>query len=97
MAKLSYKEYRQKALANKDIQAALAEREEFFALRRELIRMRQEAGMTQEDVAQAIGTQKTSICRLENANSKTLPSLGMLKKYAEATGNKLNISFSPAV
>ena len=33
----------------------------FFALRQELIRMRQEAGMTQEDIAQAIGTQKTSI------------------------------------
>ena len=74
----------------------MAENAEFFALRRELIRMRQEAGMTQEDIAQAIGTQKTSICRLESANSKTLPSLGMLKKYAEATGHKLNITFSPA-
>ncbi|GAA4648304.1 hypothetical protein GCM10023116_05710 [Kistimonas scapharcae] len=96
MAKLSYKQYRKNALANEDVQKALAEREEFFGLRRELIRMRQEAGMTQEEVAKAIGTQKTSICRLESANSKTLPSLGMLKKYAKATGHKLNISFSPA-
>lgn len=34
--------------------------------------------------------------RRESANSKTLPSPGMLKKYAEATGHKLNITFSPA-
>ena len=96
MANLSYKEFRKKALKREDVQAAMEENAEFFALRRELIRMRQEAGMTQEDIALAIGTQKTSICRLESAKSKTLPSLGMLKKYAEATGHKLNISFSPA-
>ena len=96
MEKLSYKAFREKALERDDVRAAMAEKEEFFALRRELIRMRKEAGMSQEEVAQAMGTQKTSICRLESANSKTLPSLGMLKKYAEATGHKLNISFSPA-
>lgn len=95
MANLSYKAFRKKALEREDVQAAMEEKAEFFALRRELIRMRQEAGMTQEDIARAIGTQKTSICRLERANSKTLPSLGMLKKYAEATGHKLNITFSP--
>ncbi|MTI12016.1 helix-turn-helix domain-containing protein [Sansalvadorimonas verongulae] len=95
MAKLSYKEYRDKALEKEEIQNVFSEHEEFFALRRELIRMRQEAGMTQEEIAQVIGTQKTSISRLESSNSKTLPSLGMLKKYAAATGHKLNISFLP--
>lgn len=96
MENLSYKAFRKKALERKDVQSAMDEKAEFFALRRELIRMRQEAGMTQEDIAQIIGTHKTSICRLESANSKTLPSLGMLKKYAEATGHKLKIIFSPA-
>ena len=95
MANLSYKAFRETTLERADVQNVMAEKAEFFALRRELIRMRQEAGMTQDDIAKAIGTQKTSICRLESANSKTLPSLGMLKKYAEATGHKLNISFSP--
>ena len=96
MANLSYKAFREKALEREDVRTAMAEKAEFFALRRELIRMRQEVGMTQEEIALAMGTQKTSICRLESANSKTLPSLGMLKKYAEATGHKLNITFSPA-
>ncbi|WP_422445889.1 helix-turn-helix domain-containing protein [Endozoicomonas sp. ALB091] len=95
MANSSYKAFRDKMLERDDVQAAMAEKAEFFALRRELIRMRQEAGLTQEEIARVIGTQKTSICRLESANSKTLPSLGMLKKYAEATGHKLNITFSP--
>ncbi|WP_257263306.1 helix-turn-helix domain-containing protein [Endozoicomonas sp. ONNA2] len=96
MANSSYKAFRDKMLERDDVQTAMAKKAEFFALRRELIRMRQEAGMTQEEIARVIGTRKSSICRLESANSKTLPSLGMLKKYAEATGHKLNITFSPA-
>ncbi len=47
MANLSYKAFRKKALEREDVQAAMVEKSEFFALRRELIRMRQEAGMTQ--------------------------------------------------
>lgn len=73
MANLSYKAFRKKMLDRDDVQAVMVEKEEFFALRRELIRMRHEAGMTQEQIALAIGTQKTSICRLKSANSKTLP------------------------
>lgn len=73
MANSSYKAFRDKALERDDVRMAMAEKAEFFALRRELIRMRQEAGMTQEEIAQAIGTQKTSICRLESANRKPFP------------------------
>ena len=53
MANLTYKTYRQKALAKDEIQQALEEREEFFALRRDRIRICQEASVTQAMEAQS--------------------------------------------
>lgn len=65
-----------------------------FALARELIRARTSAGMTQEDVAQRMGTKQTVVARLESGRSK--PSTRTLERYAEATGRRLKISLEPA-
>lgn len=67
-----------------------AVREEYDALAEEfdlissLIRMRSSAGLTQEQLAQKMGTKKGNISRLERGN--TNPSWDTLKKYATACG-----------
>jgi transcriptional regulator with XRE-family HTH domain len=49
--------------------------------------------MTQEELAERIGTQKANITRLENPNlGKSLP---MLKKIAEALDCRLVIKLEP--
>ncbi|MBS1833497.1 MAG: helix-turn-helix domain-containing protein [Acidobacteria bacterium] len=69
---------------------ALAEE---FALASALIQARARAGLTQEEVARRMNTTQAAIARLEG--SGRMPSTRTLKKYAEATGNRLFIRFEP--
>jgi ribosome-binding protein aMBF1 (putative translation factor) len=67
--------------------------EEEFALATALIRARAQANMTQEQVAEKMGTTQAAVARLESGRS--MPSTRSLKRFAEATGTKLRISFVP--
>jgi len=48
------------------------------------------AGLTQQQVAEKMGTKQSTIARLESGS--TLPSLRSLQRYAQATGSKVKIS-----
>lgn len=54
---------------------------------------REDAGMTQEQVAQKLGTKKSAISRLEN-NAGDMR-LSTLQKYAEAVGRRLVLELAP--
>ena len=66
--------------------------EEEFALASAMIKARAEADMTQEQVAQAMGTTQAVIARLESG--KVLPSTRTLERFAKATKTRLRISFA---
>ena len=87
-----------------DIKAALAKAKErpgfpeaWDALEEEsstldtLLTARKLAGLTQEQLAQRMGTTKSAISRLEASlrNDKHSPSFATLKRYAHACGKKL--------
>ncbi|MGL4286471.1 MAG: helix-turn-helix domain-containing protein [Phreatobacter sp.] len=65
-----------------------------FALVEALMKAREHSGLTQDEIARRMGTTQSVVARLEGG--KTMPSTRTLKKYAEATGTKLVISFEPA-
>jgi ribosome-binding protein aMBF1 (putative translation factor) len=65
--------------------------EEEFALASALITARSRAGMTQEQVARAMGTTQAVIARLEGGRIK--PSTRTLERFAKATGTRLRITF----
>ena len=65
--------------------------EEEFALATALIKARAEAGLTQEELAQRMGTTQSAIARLEGGKSR--PSTTTLAKLAKATGTRLRVSF----
>jgi len=65
-----------------------------YALVREMLSARSKAGLTQETVAELMGTTKSAISRLESAG-KHAPSLRTLKKYARALGCTLEIKLVP--
>ena len=65
-----------------------------YALVHEMLTARMRAGLTQEAVADRMGTTKSAVSRLESAG-KHAPSVASLKKYADAVGCKLKIEFIP--
>lgn len=76
-----------------EFRAAYDAMDEEFALANALIQARTDADMTQEDVAQAMGTSQAAVTRLEAA--KSMPSTRTLQRFAKATGMRLRISFEP--
>lgn len=56
-----------------------------------LLKARHEAGLTQAQVAERMGTLPPAVARLERAlaTGKHSPSLATLRKYAHAVGKKL--------
>lgn len=73
--------------------AEYAALEEEFALASALIEARGNADMTQEEVAEAMGTTQAVVARLESG--KVLPSTRTLERFAKATRTRLRISFEP--
>lgn len=71
--------------------------EEEYQLFREMLHARKRAGLTQEDVAQRMGTKAPAIARLESsgAREKHSPSISTLRRYAHAVGCKLEIHLKP--
>ncbi len=68
--------------------------EEEYVLIREMLAARSKSGLTQEAVAELMGTTKSAISRLESTR-KHAPSLTTLKKYAQAVGCHLEIKLVP--
>ena len=66
-----------------------------YALVRELLSARSRAGLTQEEVAERMGTTKSAVSRLEAAG-KNSPSVTTLQKYAQAVGSRVEIRLVPA-
>ena len=84
-----------KALKRKKFRKAYEDLEEEYALAREMLAARSRFGLTQEAVAELMGTTKSAVSRLESAG-KHAPSLATLKRYALAVGCRLEIKLVPA-
>ena len=89
------KEFKTKALSNPEVAKEYDELSPAYALRKQLIKIRKDAGLTQEELAEILHTKKSNISRLENVNSKISPKLSTIEQYAKAVGYKLEISFVP--
>jgi ribosome-binding protein aMBF1 (putative translation factor) len=82
-----------KWMADPEFRAEYDALEDEFALASALIKARADADLTQEQVAQAMGTTQAFVARLESGRG--LPSTRTLKKFADATHTKLRITFEP--
>ena len=60
-----------------------------------ILQARAEAGLTQAQVAERMGTKAPAVARLENAlvTGKPSPSLATLQKYAAALGKRVRVQF----
>ena len=65
-----------------------------YQIANQMLSARARAGLTQDAVAQRMGTTKSAISRLESAG-KHAPSLATLKRYALAVGCEIEVRFIP--
>jgi DNA-binding XRE family transcriptional regulator len=61
-----------------------------YQLASQMLKARSHAGLTQDTVAERMGTTKSAVSRLESAG-KHAPSLATLKRYAQAVGCELQV------
>ena len=80
---------------NAEYRAAYDALEEEFALADAFIRARAQADLTQQEVAERMGTTQAVVARLESGRVK--PSTRTLERFARATGTRLRIAFEPAL
>jgi len=83
-------------LADPQLRAAYDVLEEEYAALDALLTARKEAGLTQAQVAERMGTTASAVSRLESSLSseRHSPSFSTLRKYAAACGKKLVISLA---
>ncbi len=95
MNRPTFSEFKKKALSEPSVNKEYQILSAAYELRKKLITLRQQAGFTQEQIANALHTKKSNISRLENANSKISPKLSTIEDYAHAIGYEVEISFIP--
>jgi len=93
----SFKDFKNKALENLEVKQEYENLASAYALRKQLIKIRKDAGFTQEELAEILHTKKSNISRLENVNSSLSPKLSTIEEYARAVGYQSEINFIPQV
>ncbi|MEI9990840.1 MAG: helix-turn-helix transcriptional regulator [Rhizomicrobium sp.] len=84
--------FKRKMLRNPAVKEEYDALEEEFALINELLAARTRARLTQAQVARRMGTSQSAVARLESGRS---PSMASLRKYAAATGSRVEIKLAP--
>ena len=93
-AKHDHEAFLERARKRKGFSEAYDALEIEYQVADQLIKARARAGLTQDAVAEIMGTTKSAISRLEAAG-KHAPSLSTLKRYADAVGCKLQVRLVP--
>ncbi|TAH44519.1 MAG: XRE family transcriptional regulator [Dokdonella sp.] len=66
-----------------------------YQLANQMLKARARAGLTQDVVAERMGTTKSAISRLESAGKKHAPSIATIQRYAQAVGCDLQVKLVP--
>lgn len=92
MQMMTLDELKKEAFKNPNVKKEYDALEEEFELIKALVDMRQKAGLTQDEIAQKMGTQKSNISRLESGAGN--PGWKTLQKYAHACGFKIQLQYT---
>ena len=87
----SLKQFKRRAFARSEVKAAYDGLADEFAFLDEVLKARADAGLTQAEVAERIGTTQSAVARLESAAAKHSPSIATLQKYAKALGYRVEV------
>ena len=89
-----HKAFLEKAKTREGFIDAYKDLELEYKVASQMLKARSRAGLTQDAVAERMGTTKSAVSGLESAG-KRAPSLETLKRYASAVGFELQVRFVP--
>ncbi len=89
----TFQEFKNKALGKAKVRSAYEELGPACEMKRQMIAMRTEAGLTQEQMADLLGTKKSNISRLESVSSEVSPKISTIEDYARVLGYRLKVEF----
>ncbi len=92
----TFNDFKTKALTDPDTKVEYQALESLFDMKRQMIAMRKQAGITQERMAELLGTAKSNISRLESLSAGSSPRLATIESYAKALGYSVKVEFRPA-
>lgn len=87
----NYDDLREELLNDPEIREEYDALEPIYALKRQLIAMRLEQNLTQEELAKRIGMKQSTLARLERGSYS--PSLKSVQRIAKGLGKKLTLTF----
>lgn len=88
---MNHNEVKKQLLQNPEVQGEYDDLKVLYDIKREIIRLRLEQGLSQKELADKINTKQSAISRLESGEYN--PSIEFLAKIANALGKELQISF----
>ena len=91
----TFRDFKVKALADPATSAEYEALSTVFDMKRQMIAMRTQAGVTQERMAELLGTAKSNVSRLESLSAKSSPRLATVERYAQALGYSVKVDFQP--
>lgn len=86
-------QFRAEALQDPEVQKEYDALETVYQMKRRMIAMRKAAGLTQEEMAQKLGTRKSNISRLESVSADSSPRLATIEDYARVLGYTVSVEF----
>ena len=94
MTKTNFDRYLEAQLEDPAFAARLADADEAWDVSMQIATLRQEAGLSQKELAKLLNTSQQQISRLESADYEG-HSLSMLRRVAEALHSKVRVIFEP--
>ncbi len=89
---MNHQEVKKHLLQNPEVNAEYEKLKVLYDIKREIIKLRLEQGLSQKDLAAKVGTQQSAISRLESGEYN--PSIDFLNKVAHALGKELEVKFN---
>ncbi len=88
---MNHNEIKKLLLDDNEIKSEYDKLSPIYELKKEIIRLRIEKGLSQKELAALMGTKQSAISRLENGSYN--PSVEFLNRIAHTLGKELHITF----
>ncbi len=89
---MNHQDVKNQLLQNAEVKADYEKLKVLYDIKREIIRLRIEQGLSQKELATKVGTRQSAISRLESCEYN--PSIEFLNKVAHALGKELEVKFN---
>lgn len=94
MAKTNFDQYLDRKLKDPEFRQKFQDADRAWDIALQLVALRKARGLTQQQVADLLGTKQQAIARLEDP-AYAGHSLSMIRKYAEALGATVQVTITP--